>query len=154
MTFQSLYNKRRCGEDIAKGTRLLALDPGETTGWAFFVDGELTKWGQAPTKLEGWSAIEEVFGALKPTHVVAENYRVYEHKLKQHANSEVYTLRLIGVIDYICFKRNIPITYQMAQSAKGFCTDSKLKTWGYWKEGMKHARDAVRHGCYYLLFNK
>ena len=45
----------------------------------------------------------------------------------------------------------IPIAYQMAFQGKGFATDARLKEWGFWKEGMKHSRDAIRHGIYYLL---
>lgn len=41
---------------------------------------------------------------------------------------------------------------QMAVTAKNFCTDDKLKQWGFWQAGQKHARDSIRHGCYFLLF--
>lgn len=41
---------------------------------------------------------------------------------------------------------------QMAAQAKGFVDDDKLKAWGFWIKGKKHARDAIRHGVYYLLF--
>jgi hypothetical protein len=42
----------------------------------------------------------------------------------------------------------------MASQAKAFVTDQKLKEWGFWKEGMRHSRDAIRHGLYFLLFYK
>jgi hypothetical protein len=29
--------------------------------------------------------------------------------------------------------------------AKGFATDDKLKAWGFWQPGQRHARDAIRH---------
>lgn len=87
--------------------------------------------------------------------VIYENYRVYAHKLERHSNSEVYTLRLVGVIEYLCdVKHKIPYYNQMAQQAKGFVTDDKLKKWGYYRQGLRHARDAIRHGCYFLLFDK
>ena len=42
----------------------------------------------------------------------------------------------------------------MAQQAKGFVTDAKLKEWGMWDIGHKHARDACRHCVYYLVSQK
>jgi hypothetical protein len=50
---------------------------------------------------------------------------------------------------FTCF-----IHYQMATTAKTFVTDEKLKQWGFWQEGMRHSRDAIRHGLYFLLFYK
>lgn len=151
MRFEDLLRKVR-GEDFTPPERLLCLDPGETTGWALFIYGTLVDCGQISSKTEGWAEVEALFKETQPTEVVAENYRVYLHKLKQHTNSEVYTLRLIGVIDYLCWKLGIKLHYQMAATAKGFCKDSKLRQWGFWQEGERHARDAIRHGCYYLLF--
>ena len=49
---------------------------------------------------------------------------------------------------------NIPTHKQMASTAKTFATDKKLREWGFWERGMRHARDAIRHGCYFLLFYK
>ena len=44
------------------------------------------------------------------------------------------------------------ITFRMAQQPKGFCTDDKLSAWGLNPTGLKHARDAVRHLTFQLLF--
>ena len=86
--------------------------------------------------------------------VIIENYRIYAHKLEQHSSSDVPTLQLIGAIKYMLYKRNIPYKLQMAQQAKGFVTDAKLKEWGMWDIGHKHARDACRHCVYYLVSQK
>ena len=143
--------------------RLLCLDPGETTGWALFIDGHLNSWGQIETvdmqHQPAWEPLEELFMDLIPTCVVCENYRVYAHKLERHSNSEVVTLRLIGGIDYMCRmwtnmdleRRPIPIHYQMAAQHKGFVTDDRLRDWGFWRSGMKHSRDAIRVGLYFLV---
>lgn len=154
LSFRDLVSKSRT-DDFVYPKRLLCLDPGETTGWAVFEDGALTASGQAPTLNGGWNVIDALFADVNPTVVIYENYRVYEHKLSRHANSEVYTLRLVGVIEYLCdIKHKIPRYNQMAYQAKGFITDDKLKFWGFYKIGHKHARDAIRHGCYFLLFDK
>jgi hypothetical protein len=152
--FPNLMATRR-GMDFVPPKRLLVLDPGETTGWALFEDGKLSTAGQLGTKQEGWIAIHSLFHHIQPNMVVYENYRVYQHKLERHSNSEVYTVRLIGVIEFLCeIIHGIPHYNQMAHEAKGFVSDDKLQKWGYYKPGLKHARDAIRHGCYFLLFNK
>lgn len=152
--FTELLYKRR-GSAFEPPERLLALDPGHTTGWAVFEGGEPTASGQVATEAEGWECIYRLFQDTNPTMVVYENYRIYAHKLARHSNSEVYTLRLIGAIEFICeVLCKIPYYNRMAQEAKGFVTDEKLKKWGYYKTGEKHARDAIRHGCYFLLFDK
>jgi hypothetical protein len=151
-TFEQLLHKRR-GEDFIPPKRLLALDPGHTTGWAVFEHGKLTACGQSETEQKGWAEIDRLFNDIDPTMVIYENYRVYQHKLARHSNSEVYTLRLVGVIEYLCdVKHRIPRYNQMASQAKGFVTDEKLKHWGFYRVGLRHARDAIRHGCYFLLF--
>ena len=135
---------------------LLAFDPGETTGCCVFKDGKPVEFRQLPTVNKKtrdyeWSIIEEFIDEIKPDAVIIENYRIYAHKLEQHSSSDVPTLQLIGAIKYMLFKRNIPYKLQMAQQAKGFVTDAKLKAWGMWDIGHKHARDACRHCVYYLV---
>lgn len=131
------------------------LVSGETTGWAVFEDGILTASGQLSNKVEGWHSVDKLFDDVQPNMVLYENYRVYAHKLERHSNSEVYTLRLVGVIEYLCeVKHQVPWYNQMAQQAKGFVSDEKLQRWGMYQRGQKHARDAIRHGIYFLLFDK
>lgn len=154
ISFEELLAKRR-GVDFIPPKRLLCLDPGETTGWAVFEDGMFSASGQASTAANGWKEIDKLFTDVNPTMLVYENYRVYSHKLERHSNSEVYTLRLVGVIEYLAeVKFGIPYFNQMANQAKGFVTDDKLKAWGMYQRGHRHARDAIRHGCYFLLFDK
>lgn len=138
--------------------RMLCLDPGATTGWSLFIYGQLSSYGQIETIKNhdtnpeiDWFSIQELFINIEPTLVICEDYRVYSHKLDRHAFSKVPTLRLIGGIELISFIDRIPVHYQMATQAKGFATDDKLKAWGFWKEGMRHSRDSIRHGLYYLI---
>ncbi|MGL5717281.1 MAG: hypothetical protein ACRCX2_29990 [Paraclostridium sp.] len=137
--------------------RLLCLDPGNMTGACLFIDGKLSEGWQAPTAPKDnidWNEVEKLITETNPTHVVCEDYRIYAHKLEQHTFHRVPTLRIIGTLTYLCWKNDIPIKFQMAQQAKSFCTDDKLKAWGFWTTGMRHCRDAIRHGTTYLLFNK
>lgn len=154
LKFDELLKKRR-GEGWIPPQRLLALDPGHTTGWCVFEEGKLSAHGQAATMDEGWKCIDGLFRDVKPSMVIYENYRVYAHKLERHSNSEVYTLRLVGVIEYLCeVLYHISYYNQMAHQAKGFVTDEKLKAWDMYKPSQRHARDSIRHACYFLLFDK
>lgn len=137
--------------------RLLALDPGETTGWALFASAKLTQHGEiAGSNLEVMIQVADLIRRFMPRAVVCEGYRIYSWKKDQHTWSDLFTPRLIGVIEYVCASNSptVPLYFQMAGTAKGFCTDDKLKQWHYYKAGQKHARDAIRHGCYWLLFHK
>jgi hypothetical protein len=138
---------------------LVSLDPGETTGYAVWHvtnhGAELLEQGQLKTwpMSSALMALDELFVRVKPIHVVHETYAVYEWKTDSHAWSQVPTLRIIGMIETLCLQKYITYSDQTAQVAKNFCTDAKLEAWNFYAKGMRHARDAVRHGAYYILFS-
>ena len=159
MTFEELY--LRMQKDKRPPKVMLCLDPGHTTGYSVFIKGSLAHWGQIETITEvdsklvlQWTPLIELFSLYEPTLVVYEDYRVYEHKLEQHTHSGVETLRLIGGIILWSWIKNVKTATHLAQEHKGFCTDKKLESWGYYKKGLRHSRDAIRLGCYHLLFYK
>ena len=137
---------------------LLSIDPGETCGWSYFKDYELSEVGeikidtQDNTMLDG-SPLWRLFETHSPALVIVEGYRIYPHMTKQHTWNALYTPKLIGYIEAICQHYGIKYTIQLA-SSKQFCTNEKLKQWELYYAGRKHANDAIRHACYYLLFNK
>lgn len=129
--------------------RMVTFDPGETTGWACFKGEELDACGQiTDNQADNFRAILDGY---KPHIVVCEDYRVYAHKINANINSQIIPARLIGQIELICLDRGIPVVLQMASQAKGFTTDTKLKEWGLWQRGLRHSRDAIRHGIYFLF---
>jgi len=135
---------------------LFCLDPGNTTGWAIFNGCILHGYGEWKT-----DSAAEIGGLLHaelesfiPYMVIYEDYRVYKWKKDQHAGSHLLVPRLIGVVEYICSYVGIPFVAQMAHQAKHFCTDSKLRDWDMYPKGQQHARDAIRHGIYYILFGR
>lgn len=132
---------------------LLALDPGETTGWSIFQDQKLLASGQAVTKpIEtGYDWLHKTFEQFRPTQVVFESYRVYSWKAQSHTFSDLHTSQFIGAIQVVCHQYQVPFFQQTAQIAKQFSTDEKLKLWGFYIKGQKHARDSLRHATYYQL---
>lgn len=152
MKFEELLSRTR--PEYKPPERLIALDPGETTGFALFENGTLIKTMQLATKSipESVEILEPLFDRIKPTHIVYEDYKVYEWKSDSHSWSSLHTPQLIGCIETLCTLQKIPFSKRMAQHAKGFCTDKKLREWNYYEKGLRHGRDAIRHGCFYLLF--
>ena len=140
--------------DPALPVDLVALDPGETTGYAHFHAGKLVSSSQLPThRIKVSVPILQKVILPSTSLVVYEDYRIYAWKTESHAWASLHTPKLLGVIETVAHLTDTPTFTQMAQQAKQFCTDQKLKEWGYYQPGLQHARDAIRHGCYYLLFN-
>ena len=140
---------------------LLGIDPGNTTGFIFFNESALypllRAWEEKiiVDNQYNWDIIINLIAALpKNSMIVMENYRVYSNKLQRHSFSEVPTLRLIGGIMLKAHEHNIPIIFQMAQTAKQFITDDKLAAWGLLKSTTRHSRDALRHVLYYCITKK
>lgn len=127
----------------------LSIDPGETTGWAKWQEHTPIQAGQFHTSL---NYLERLIHDSAVSRIVIEDYIIYAHAANQHINSRVPTLRFIGAIELLAFQSQIPITYQLAAQAKQFCDDSKLMRWQLVQRGQPHATDAIRHGCYYVLF--
>lgn len=163
MTYDDLLQQVSSKRVFTRPDLLIVFDPGKTTGWAVFWKGKLSTKGHQDTG-DLNSIAREVYGFLaamisrpeypdpKSILVLYENYRVYGHKVNQHTWNDLHTPKLIGLIEASCQLLDLPTHHQMAATAKPFCTDKKLKEWGYYQKAHKHANDAIRHGCYYLLF--
>ena len=136
--------------------RVLALDPGETTGWALFAEGLLVECGQWDTMnpadlADDVAEVYNRYGGLD--HLVYEEYRIRGNKAQEHIGSEVLTIQHIGAVKVVAAELDVRLTKQTAGMAKGFATDPKLRRWGLWQTGLRHSNDAVRHQVYYHLFN-
>lgn len=134
---------------------LLALDPGETTGYCIFnPQGVLIAQGQERTwPLESCiPVISKLLEAYQPKAVVFESYQVYSWKTEDHSWSQIPTVQVIGCVKTLIILANISYFQQTAQVAKQFVSDQRLKDWNMWFVGIRHARDAIRHACYFLLF--
>lgn len=120
---------------------LLAYDPGKITGWAMLQDGVLTA-GQLPAFdfvawaddniAEGWDVVGETFSITKRTLTAAADAH--------------WALGVLGSVEYWCQRRSAHHSQQSPGEAKGFGTDDKLRTLG-WYQATKggHRNDACRH---------
>ena len=142
--------EKKTGKSAFQGT-LVAVDPGETIGYAIFQHGKVVACGEH--KCDNFTQACEFIDELglynfsnEPTNLVIENYQVYSWRAKEHSWSTMFTSRVIGAIELQCWFLDWPIWKQTAQNAKKFMTDERLKEWGMWEKGKRHARDAIRHG--------
>ncbi len=134
---------------------IIALDPGETTGFAYWDPrAKAIYMAQIITKdiPEGFDALNDIINRdmVNLSHVRFEDYRVYGHMTEQHAFSHLHTARMIGAIEVICHLAQVPSSCCLAMHAKTFWTDDKLKMCELYNPGMKHARDAQRHLLRYM----
>ena len=151
------------GEEFVRVDRVLAIDPGKTTGLAWITQesGLITLENSAeegvdtivdiirPT-LAAWPTVD---GTQPPLKVVIEKFIV--NAMTATRSQEVtYALETIGAVKQACRDVGYPmhaITWQTPADAKNTFTNDKLKKLGLWhRGGAGHANDAIRHGALYL----
>lgn len=144
-------------KESLKGRKILALDPGETTGVAILdntTDDLKISLSQVETKDVGQAflKLQSLVRNVQPDHIRAEEYRVYGWMADQHSWALLHTPQLIGAIKVLSVLQDIPLSFKLAQQAKAFWNDDNLKSCGLYSPGLKHARDAERHLLFYLTF--
>lgn len=147
--------------------RVLAVDPGETTGWALWTDDESdageddlvlgngwVTWGEeGPAR--GSHEENEVAKGLIVALVDEDVIVVEDFILRPTGNarrSGLSPVRITARLEALAFSFDLDLTwvYQQASAAKGVVTDERLKGLGLWVRGAPHARDAIRHLVLYL----
>lgn len=122
--------------------RVLALDPGKTTG--------LVEWSPKDfliTQVAGRFDLYDYIELLPPFDIVViENYVPRSGALSLQYDA----LYITGHLEAECQRGMIPFYKQEVSAAKGWATDAKLKKLGWWVKGQDHARDALRHLMLFL----
>lgn len=133
-------------------TRIIAFDPGGTTGWAIVTieSGELRsiESGQGKYRaLDLWTMLI----SYAPHYIVCETFR---YRTQSRAGLDLTSMKWIGVFELYCQQTpgNCHLKMQEPSEGKGFWTDEKLKKAGLFIRGKPHSRDAVRHLAYFLTF--
>lgn len=123
---------------------LLAVDPGDTSGWALYQKGILTKWGQS-RGLKG--LLSDLKNLPTPDVFVVEDYRIRPNV--NHSYSRVNTIQVIGAIK----------AKALENDAKFILQEPSIKPIAYkWlnmsppkDHSISHETDAMAHGYYYLV---
>lgn len=141
---------------LSRPNYLLSVDPGLATG-AVLIDMR-----DPENPLPVWDAeltIQEVYVMIEDTiekygtelAIVWEDFHITVETAKK--TPQPWSLHLIGVMLYFCWKYDIPCATQ-SPVRKGFASNDKLRHVGFWhKGGEGHANDAFRHAMIYLVDN-
>jgi hypothetical protein len=151
--------------------RIVALDPGGTTGWATFTashmppleegePGELVN-GQWTCGQIGPDDHHNLLDAMLGNFQVSE-YRIvcesFEYRNRSRAGLELVSCEYIGVTKRFCQERDVPLRLQTASMGKitpnSFVKKINLERLGLWTPGYKHAMDGYGHLLYYLMHSK
>lgn len=129
----------------------LALDPGETTGWATFDDeGELLAMGQFPQRDQTQELTALITSSLKA--VIIEDYRNFAW-MQQKKWSRNQTSKNIGAIEMLCELRGVPFHLQGSDKLKiglMYAGIGSLPS----NHSISHQYSAVGHGTYWLRVNE
>lgn len=126
----------------------LAIDPGETSGWASFKkDGTPIDFGQVRQRLGVYDLLKE----QQPKFLVVEDFELFPWKSKEQSFSQFETVRVIGAIEFWAWAKAVPIVLQKP----------RIKPIAYkWagltpqkNHSLSHGPDAYVHGVYYLQSN-
>ena len=117
--------------------RLLALDPGLTTGVAEWHGGIFTSW-EEPDPMDCLMKLDTLVHRMD--EVVCENFVPRPGVRSWQPDA----LHIIGTVRYFCHRERVPLSLPMP-SGKTFATDSRLKLAGMYVPGKGHANDAARH---------
>ena len=134
--------------------RVLALDPGETTGWFFKdYDQDIMKGGTIP---KDHAEVAKLIYALAPNIIIFETFHMYPGKAKSLAWNSFYPCEVIGVIKYVAEVNGIPLVYQ-APSVKKYAGGLQADWVQFQRNDLKekvteHVKDAYLHLKYWERF--
>lgn len=162
-------------------THVLALDPSGnfregkgTTGWVLMqlpeklVARGCIKAEEYNTQEEYWDAHLNLLKYNFKRHnkhlvVVIEDYILYENRAYDQINSQLETCRLIGILQWFCWKHNQKYVIETAAQVKTRWSDYILSERGiiftiknkqvHAQSGLElnnHTRDALRHALHFI----
>ncbi len=130
---------------------VFAVDPGLTTGISLVaVDGrEAHQLVVTQVGHERFGFLAELIIPTFRPHVVIEDFIITANTAAK--SQAPWSLRQIGVAEYLADKYGCPFTTQPPSAAKAFVSNDKLKGLGWYARGQDHGRDAQRHAVLYLV---
>jgi hypothetical protein len=121
-----------------KESRMMSIDPGKTSGFAFYTPYPL-EWKCQQQKYT-LDAFLQVINDFCPDVIVCESF------VHTHRDAVDYTpVKFIGLVEWYVERRDILLVLQTPGYGKGYFTNEKLKKLGLYVPGKGHAMDAYRH---------
>lgn len=123
-------------------TRVLAIDPGNSTGWVYRdVQGTV----HGGTIGESLNAVVDLIKSLRIDYIVYETFQLYPSKAAKMMWNTFYPCEVIGVIKYISKELTLPLV-AVQPSAKKFSgvQSGEWKCIGSAGKVTEHTRDAYQ----------
>jgi hypothetical protein len=131
--------------------RVLVLDPGGGTGYAFYEDGRLG-YGEIHSAIRVRSFVLGLWALYPDMVVVYEDFTISARTIRTAVDYSA--LYVIGWLIIEAEARGHALVKQN-NTHKGWADDDKLRTLGwYYPSENGHQNDAIRHLIYYLLHNE
>src|SRR4051812_12177127 len=133
--------------------KVLALDPGGTTGWAHY-DAITSVWTRDQiVGKEHHHQLWELLCTWQPDVLIYERFMYQRRELDKGVSLNTDAHEYIGVAKLWVGTGNLQEVQLIVQSPhqRKIWTDDKLKGLGLWIPGLSHAMDATRHLFYYLV---
>jgi hypothetical protein len=130
--------------------KLVAFDPGGTTGWCAmeFDSNEITEWDCGELTGNEIHQVDQAIPMMADNQiVVCEDFQL------RTLSAELSPVRVTAMLIWASQRAIAPrktIYLQMPALAKSTVTDERLKRWGFWERGSAHARDATRHAITFM----
>lgn len=127
---------------------VLAVDPGNMTGWATFMLGghwtpEFVNSGQTPAdEFLDWVCGTPLLLDGNGLWLV-ESFTITAQTAR--LSQQPVPMEVIGVLKFLARRSGVRLELQTPASAKRFVSDAQLRKIGLWQPGRDHARDALRH---------
>jgi hypothetical protein len=134
----------------------LGIDPGGMVGYSVYplltqhFSAELVESGQTPVEnFIDWArtAIQQDW------YIFMERFTITANTARLTAGGSHDALDCIGVVKTLCRWAGAEFKFQTPAQAKKFVNDSQLKTLGLWIPGQDHARDAIRHLIFGIVYS-
>ncbi len=131
---------------------ILAVDPGGTTGWAVYDDGEV--YAGQDDQIHFFACVKAL---PRPSVIVVERYTITPHTAK--LSQQTTALEVIGFLRYWAWEHDADFVMQTPADAKRFAqvgTDkhARLDAAGWTQRPLAkfdHANDALRHLLLYCV---
>ena len=145
-------------------SRIVALDPGGTTGWSTITinDDDVLSFNHG--MLQRQQHHQQLYKLLEDLQVGVNDYEIvcesFEYRNASRPGLELVSVEYIGVMKLFCQERNIQFHMQSASQGKvrdkptAFVKSENLKRLGLWSPSQVHAMDAYGHLLYYLINSK
>ena len=137
--------------------RVLAVDPGGTTGFALYDGGAQYEVHDAWDKTGQMTALMQVESFLKGSGLdvlVCESFVISMGTMKKTREGSNTAIEIIGALRWLTWKHEVKFVTQSPADAASFMTPEKLRALGWWTKGSDHARSASKHLALYLVREK